>query len=157
MNYDHLNKISEYWKEKIFPYLSFNYNIGSFQEYIQEFCLLPSGKGMRDKNSIKMIRFPFVIDPYLFLKKYKNNCISFFSPMDVPKEGHNVFIHQISPVFHVESRLVLWVERERIQSYLMVWVWFIYNNDFERFYSEIEPMKRIGDTEKEKEFGFAAN
>lgn len=154
MNYDNINLIHDYWKEKIIPYLSHNMNITSFEDYLNRFSYLPSGNWMHRFELISFLRVPFLINPVEFVKQYESKCVSFFSPSK-PEEGVYRIIYQISNTLHVDAALWMWVEQKEVQAYVALFVCFNNDAEFLSFSESMEKFKLIGDTENIKTFGFA--
>jgi hypothetical protein len=154
MNYDHLNKVHDYWVKDVFPHLSHHMAITSFDDYLKQMSLLPSGKWLKDFDGVKVLRVPFVVDPVEFIKAYKPNCVAYCCPSD-PKDGIHRVIYQLSPKLHVEAAFWAWVEEEKVQSYISMFVCFNDDKELSKFFKQLESMKREGNTEERDKTGFA--
>jgi hypothetical protein len=157
MNYNHLNKVYDYWRKEVLPYLIHNFTVASFDEYLKRFSYLPSGKWLKDLEKVKIGRLGFALDPQLFVKKYKDCCVAYNAPLKVD-DGIQRVIYQFTPTLHAEMALWIWVEHEVLQSYCSLF--FCYNNEkeFSDFSDNLyEKMRREGNTEENpKKSGFAA-
>ena len=154
MNYDNLNQVHDYWVEDIFPHLNHNMAISSFDDYLKRLSSLPSCKWLRDINSIKVLRAPFVVDPVKFATAYKKYCVAYACPAK-PEDGMHRIIYQISPTLHLEGGLWIWVENKEIQSYLSMFVCFKDDKELIKFFTDVTPFRREGNTEENKMKGFA--
>lgn len=154
MNYNHLNTTHEYWENELFPHLQHNFVVSSFDDYLKRFASLPSGKWLRDMESIKLLRIPFVVDPSQFLKTYKKNCVTYCTPTKVEDGVHRI-IYQISPTLHIETALWMWIEKNVLNSYLSMFACFHNDLEIKKFFASIDSMKRTGDTDSAVSSGFA--
>lgn len=147
MNYNHLNKVYDYWRKELLPHLTHNFTITSFDDYLKRFSFLPSGKWLKDFEKIKLNRMVFVIDPKKFIKKYKHSCIAYNSPIK-PEDGFQRIIYQISPTLHVEIALSIWIEHDNIHSYASVFACYHDEEEYLKFMDDLySKMKREGNTE----------
>ena len=156
MNYDHLNQVYDYWRKDIRPYLSHNFTVTSFDDYLKRFAYLPSGHWLREMELVRLNRLGFAIDPEKFVKRYKDACISYNAPMK-PEDGIQRIIYQLSPTLHVEMALWVWMEQEVVQSYGSVFACYHVEEEFAKFTDELyHKMLKKGNTEdKRKPAGFA--
>jgi hypothetical protein len=147
MNYDHLNKAYDYWMKDIRPYLVHNITIASFDDYLRKFSFLPSGKWIHDAEKIKLIRIGFAIDPKKFVKKYKDQCVTYNAPIR-PEDGMQRVIYQFSPTFHLEMGLWIWIENNNLQSYGSFYACYHDESEFLKFSDEMYKLRREGNTEE---------
>lgn len=154
MNYDHLNNIHDYWVKEIFPNLSHHMAISSFDDYLKQISLLSEVKWLREFNSVKFLRIPFMVDPASFSNVYKNQCVAYCCPSD-SKDGLHRVIYQISPTLHLEAALWIWVENENVCSYMSLFTCFKEEKELSKFFNDILPMRRMGNTEENPMSGFA--
>ncbi len=155
MNYDHLTKIYDYWKKDIRPYLSHNFTVTSFDDYLKRFAYLPTGKWLKEMERVRLHRVAFAIDPHKFVRKYKDCCVSYNAPMK-PEDGLQRIIYQLSPTLHVELGLWVWIEHEDLQSYGSIFVCYHNEEEYEKFEGDLrKKMSRTGNTESRPATGFA--
>ena len=147
MNYNHLNKVYDYWRKDILPNLVHVFTIGSFDDYLKRFSYLPSGKWLRDFEKIKLTRIGFAVDPKRFSKKYKHACVAYNAPVK-PEDGLQRIIYQISPTLHIEIAIWIWIEHDIIQSYASAFACYHEEKEFDSFCDEIYKMRREGNTEE---------
>ena len=151
MNFDHTNKVSDYFRDNIWPHMSNNFSASDFAGYLSSISELPSCKWLQTE----MRAFPvnYFIDPHKFIKKYEKRCVTFLGTSDV-RDGAMQIIYQISPTFHVLARLYHWIEQEEVKSYLMITAAFKDMKEFSKFFDENKDLRLVGNTE-ERATGFA--
>lgn len=154
MNYDHLNKVHDYWVKEILPNLSHHIAINSFDDYLKQMSILPCGKWLKEFDSVKIVRVPFSVDPAEFSKVYKEHCVAYCCPSK-PEDGLHRIIYQLSPTFHIESAVWIWVENEIVQSYMSLFICFKDREELLKFFDAVLPMRRTGNTEENPMTGFA--
>ena len=147
MNYDHCNKVHEYWIEKIFPHLVHNYSASSFDSYLKAFSFLPSGKWIHDLEKIKFSRVAFAVDPEQLVSKYKKYCVTYNAPIR-PEDGVQRVIYQVSPTLHFESAFWVWVEHDRVNAYASVFVCFNDEKEYLEVLKDLWQFKQQGNTEE---------
>jgi hypothetical protein len=145
MNYDHLNKVGDYWRQEIFPHLRHVFTVSGFDDYLKRFAYLPSGKWIKDAESVKVNRGGFV-DPVAFVKKYKKQCVTYNAPTR-PEDGIQRVIYQFSPTVHAELAIWSWIEHDVLQAYGSVFVCYHTEKEYMDFVDELSPMRRTGNTE----------
>jgi hypothetical protein len=153
MNFDHLNKIHDYWIMEIFPNLSHYMSIGSFDDYLKQMSFLPSCKWLKESNQVKVLRVPFTVDPAQFSKEYQKHCVAYCCPTK-PEDGMHRVIYQISPTLHIEAAVWAWVANERVWSYLSIFSCFKEEKELLEFFTKIAGMRCTGDTEEKPVRGF---
>ena len=146
MNYDHLNKISDYWSDKILPHLTCYFSIQSFDDYLKEFSFGNSGQWLRYLNKVRLQKALFVVDPEQFVKKYAGHCITHSTPAK-PEDGFHRFIYQISPTLHVEGALWVWIEHELVQAHMSLFSCFKDEKEYLKFIRDIHSIRKSGNTE----------
>lgn len=156
MNFDHLNKVYDFWRGDILPNLSHCFTIDSFNEYLKRFSFLPSGKWLKDMEVVKLNRIGFAVDPKKFSKKYKHTCVAYNAPIK-PEDGLQRIIYQISPTLHVEMALWIWVEQDELHHYGSIFACYGDEQEFLTFVDDLyKKMRKEGNTEdKQKPSGFA--
>ena len=155
MNYDDLNKIYNYWRKKIAPHLTHQFTVSSFDDYLKKFSFLPSGKWLKDFDSVKLTRNLFAVDPEKLAKKYKDCCIAYNAPSK-PEDGVQRVIYQISPTLHMEAAFWIWVEQEELNSYAGVFICYRNDDEYQAVMDELYKMRKEGKTdERKKRPGFA--
>lgn len=147
MNYDHLNKIYDYWRKDILPHLVHNFNTTSFEDYLKRFAWLPSGKWIKDGEKVKINRSGFAVDPVRFVKKFKDKCVAYNAPVK-PEDGIQRVIYQISPTLHLELALWIWMEYDVMQSYGSVFICYHDEKEYLDFVDELVKLRRTGNTEE---------
>lgn len=155
MNYNHLNKVYDYWRKDILPNLSHRFTTLSFDDYLKRFSFLPSGKWIKNFETVKLSRIGFTIDPKKFVKKYSNICVTYNTPAR-PEDGFQRIIYQFSPTLHAELCLWMWVEHENLHSYGSLSVCYHNEEEFLKFSDDLYRMRREGNTEDNPASGFAA-
>jgi len=156
MNYNHCNKVHEYWRDKILPLLVHRHPCASFDGYLREFSFLPSGKWLRTMEKVKLLRTAFAVDPEKLLEKYKEHCVTYNCPVK-PEDGIQRVIYQISPTLHFEAALWIWVEHDVVNSYASVFVCYNEEEEYLKFIDSIWDMRREGNTEEKQRLpGFFA-
>ena len=151
MNYDHLNLTFDYWL-KIRSSLSTKLQVNSFDDYLKKLSFLKSYKWLRDMESIKIARPPLALDPEAFIKLYGNKCIAVHVP-GRPEEGMMRAIFQISTTLHVEVSLMVWIENNKLNSYIALVICHRDDDELFEFLKIIKPLQRKGNTE-ERATGF---
>lgn len=146
MNYNHTNKVFEYYRKKIFPALSHRFPTLSFDAYLQRFSFLPSGKWLRDFESVKVARHQVPIDPEKLIKKYKENCVSHFVP-GKPEEGIVKVVYQLSPTLHFETSIWIWIEHETVQSYAYNIICYNNPEEYLDFIDDLWKIRKEGNTD----------
>jgi hypothetical protein len=146
MNYDHNNKIFNYYRDNIFFQLSHNFQAVSFDDYLKKFSYIPSGKWLQDMEQVKFMRVPLAIHPERLVKKFKNKCITYNSPLK-PEDGLQRAIYQYSPTLHFEVAFWIWVEHDIVQSYASIIVCYNNETEFDNFLHILWEMRREGNTE----------
>lgn len=148
MNFDHLNKVYDFWRGDILPNLSHVYTIDSFNEYLKRFSFLPSGKWLQRMEVVKLNRVGFAVDAKKFTKKYKHVCVAYNAPMK-PEDGLQRIIYQISPTLHVEIALWIWVEHDELQQYASLFACYGDEAEFLAFVDDLyKKMRKEGNTEE---------
>lgn len=154
MNYDHLNQVYDYWRKDIFPHLEHHFHAVSFEDYLKRFAYLPSGKWIRDSETVKLSRVGFAIDPKKFVTKYKAHCVTYNAPAK-PEEGVQRVIYQMSPTLHLEMAVWIWVEHDNLQAYSSVFICYNDRAEYTKFMDELYKIRRTGNTEdKQVKAGF---
>lgn len=154
MNYDHLNKVHDHWVNDVFPNLSHHMAITSFDDYLKQISVLPCGQWLRELDSVKILRVPFVVNPEKFSSAYKKQCVAYCCPSK-PEDGMHRIIYQISPTLHIETAYWAWIEEEKVQSYMSMFACFQCEKELIKFFKDITPMRREGNTEEKEKGGFA--
>ena len=155
MNYDTVNKVHEYWESNICKYLSNKFNSPSFEDYIKRFAYLPSGKWIREYNSVKLWKLTTVVDAVKFAKKYKDICVTYNSPSK-PEDGIGKAIYQFSQHIHVEASFWIWMEHDIVNSYASLLICYHNEKELAKFKDRMTHFKKTGNTEdKINSIGFA--
>ena len=154
MDYDKLNQVHDYWVEEIFPHLSHHMAISSFDDYLKRVSFLPACHWLREMNLIKVLRVPFVVDPAKFVFTYKKHCVAYACPAKAEDGVHRI-IYQISPTLHLEAALWVWVENKDTNAYLSMFICFKEDKELIKFFTEVTPIRKTGNTEENKLKGFA--
>lgn len=148
MNYDNLNKVYNFWREKLLPHLTQNFSVNAFDVYLRQFSFLPAGKWLRDMEMIKFNRIGFAIDPEKFLKKFKSCCVAYNPPIK-PEDGIQRIIYQISPTLHAEVIVWAWIEHDILHSYASCSVCYHEEKEYFKFVDDLyQKMRRTGNTEE---------
>lgn len=153
MNYDHVNKVSDYFRNKIAPHLRSYVNISDFGDYLTKIAHTKSCRWMR--QDLRAFPITYFVDPEKFFDKYGNKCIAYTGSTD-PREGAMQIVFQLSPEFHVLARLYNWIEKEEVKAYLMLTVVFRNHDDFVEFFDSNKEIRLTGNTEANQHIGFAA-
>lgn len=152
MNFDHINQVSDYVREKIMPYLSnkTERQITDFGAYIERVSESPSCKWMR--TNIRIFPINYYVDPEVFAKKHEKQCIS-FAGVSNPQEGAITVVYQLSPTLHVLARLFHWVENDIVRAYFALVCVYRDQDEYLKFFDETKRFRLKGNTE-EKSLGF---
>lgn len=153
MNYDHVNKVHEYWRETIFPNLQHHFCAASFDDYLKKFSFIPSGKWIQKLEKVKLNRIPIVVDPKQFVEKYKPYCVTYNAPVR-PEDGIQRAIYQLSPTLHFEAAFWIWVEKNEVQSYVACFACYNDEKEYLKLVDDLWELRREGDT-TEKMTGFS--
>lgn len=102
MNFDHINKVSDYVREKLMPHMRNLMSLSDFGQYLTRVSEQPSCKWMR--KEIRVFPLSYFVDPEAFMKKYAKKCVSFIGSGH-PQEGAIHIVYQMSPTMHVLARL----------------------------------------------------
>ena len=155
MNYEHLNKVHQYWRKELFPHLIHRFTATSFDDYLRKFSFTPSGKWLWDMEKVKLSRILFAVDPKKLLKKYEDHCVTYNSPVK-PEDGLQRIIYQLTPKLHFEVGIWVWVEHDIIQSYGSIFVCYENEADYSKLADDLSKFRREGNTEdKPTKAGFA--
>lgn len=154
MNYDHINQIHDFLEKEYRPLLRSVYAAPSFQEYLRKLSYTKTLKWLRDIDQVKFSRPQMALDPIAFAKKFQNKCVSAFPP-GKPEEGVYKAIYQLSPSFHMESVLWAWVENNVLNNYVTFIACYQDDDDYSKVITELEPLRRTGNTEQRSNTGFA--
>ena len=149
MNYDNLNKIHEFWRKTVLPRLKHIQNISSFDDYLKRFSFLPSGKWLQDGEKIKLARVAFAIDMDKFTEEYAKNCVAYNSPSKT-EDGFQRAVYQISPTLHVESAFWIWMENDKVQSYMTAFCCYHDEKEYFKFMDALYEIRMQGNTEDTK-------
>ena len=144
MNFDHANKVSDYFRENIWPHMTNHFPALDFSNYLSKLAELSACKWMQ--TEMKAFPVNYFMDPHKFVKKYEKNCVTFLGTTDA-RDGSMQIIYQISPTFHVLARLFHWMEQEEVKSYLMLTVAFRDMKEFSEFFDENKDLRLTGNTE----------
>ena len=145
MNYNHLNKISEYVQTNLLPHFESRLTVQSFEDYLKRFSGIPRGRWMRDLDSLQISRTIFAVDPSALAEQYKPHCVAHLTPMK-PDEGAHRVIYQMSPTLHFEMAVLLWVEHDVVNSFASVTACYKNMKEYLEFCSEIWKLRRTGNT-----------
>lgn len=155
MNYEHLTKMHNRWKDDFFPYIDHSITVTSFDDYLKKMSFLPPCKWLRDLDQIKILRIQFACDPSKFAKHYQEKCVAYCSPAR-QEDGFQRIIYQISPTLHVEAAYWSWVENENAQAHLTLMAYFHDTKEFTEFLDTVYEFRCTGNTEdKPTPTGFA--
>lgn len=152
MNFDHINRISDYTRTEIMPNLASRMHVTDFGDYLSKMCESPSCRWMRRK--LRAYPVNYCVDPVGFTKKYASKCIAFTGTLN-PQDGAMNVIYQISPTLHVLARLFHWVEHEKVRAYLMLTCAYESQDEFLAFFDDNTSLRLTGNTE-ERAAGFGA-
>lgn len=152
MNFDHVNKVSDYTRDNLMPHLVSLLQVSDFGNYMSKLVDLPSCKWMR--RELRAYPVNYFVDPAMFVKKYAEKCVTFIGTSS-PQDGSMHIIYQISPTLHVLARLYNWVEHEKVRSYLMLTCAYRHQTEFLKFFDDNKSLRLTGNTE-ERHAGFGA-
>jgi hypothetical protein len=148
MNYDHLNKVYDFWRNDIFPHLSHNFTVISFDDYLRRFSYLPSGKWLKNMEKVKLNRVGFAVDSQKFVKRFKQCCITYNPPIKV-EDGLQRIIYQISATLHVELIIWTWIEHDVLQNYGSLFACYGNEDEYLQFIDDVYlKMHQEGNTEE---------
>ena len=152
MNFDHVNKVSDYVRHKLYPHLNCRMQVADFGNYLSKMAESNSFKWMR--SDLKALPIPYFLDPIKFSSKYAKKCVA-FTGTSSPQDGSLNIIYQITPTFHVLARLYHWVELEEIKAYLTLTVAFKDFEEYLEFFDSNSELRMVGNTE-DRAAGFSA-
>lgn len=155
MNYEHLNRIYQHWRKDLFPHMTHNFTVGTFDEYLKRLSYLPSFEWLRDFECIKLQRLGFAVDSKKFVKKYKDFCVTYNTPIK-PEDGVQRMIYQFSPTLHAEGAVWAWIENEELHSYVSLFMCYNKVEEFLEMSDELWKIRKDGNTEEKKNLGFAS-
>lgn len=150
MNFEHVNKIADYVRSKVMPYLKNTIQITDFGYYLTKMSETPSCRWMR--KDIRVFPVNYCVEPIRFLQKYEKRCVAFVGTPS-PQEGVMNIVYQLSPTFHVLARFYHWIENDEVLAYLMLTCAYKEYNDFLEFYDDNISLRMVGNSE-EKPLGF---
>lgn len=153
MNFDHINKVSDFDRNKLFPHWSNKLTAPDFGQYLAQMAETKSGKWLN--KELKVLPITYFIDPEKFSKKYAKKCVSFAGTTN-PQEGAFQVIYQISPTFHVVARLFQWIEHEEVKAYFTLMAAYKSFVDYNTFFDENTSLRITGNSE-ERIVGFNDN
>lgn len=153
MNYTNTNKVYDYWKNNIRPYVHHNFTVASFDDYLKKIAGLPSFKWLFDMESVRFGKLGFAVDTEKFLKTYENKCVTFLSPMKV-EEGIQKIIYQITPTIHIDVSVWAWLEHNEVYSYSSLLACYHSDKEFIKFTDKLLDIRKDGNTE-DKPKGFS--
>ena len=144
MNFDQVNKVSDYCRENIFPLLEMRLHVPDFGYYLTRMSECPSCKWMR--TELHAYPVTYFVEPIAFMKKYQKKCITFLGSGN-PNDGAMNIIYQISPTLHVLARLYHNIEHDKVQAYLMLTTIYEKLDDYNSFFDENKSFRLTGNTE----------
>jgi len=147
MNYNHCNKVHEFWREDIFPKLVHRHTFGSFDNYLRELSFLPSCKWIKELEKVKFSRVAFAVDPIKLVEQFEKQCVTYNVPVKA-EDGVQRVIYQVSPTLHFEAAFWIWVEHELINSYASVFVCYHDEKEYLKFVDDLWNIRREGNTEE---------
>jgi len=153
MNFDHVNKISDYCRDQIMPHLSNRVQITDFGHYLTKLSEHSNFKWMRQE--LRAYPLTYLVDPVLFVKKYSKKCVSYMGTAS-PQDGSMNIVYQISPTLHVLARLFQWIEHDAAKAYLTVTCAFRTHEEYLDFFDNNRDIRLTGNTEDERIAGFNA-
>lgn len=139
--------------ENVFPYLSHKLTVPSFDDYLKRMSFLPSCKWLKEMETTRFARVAFTVNPEELVKKYKDRCVTYNAPMR-PEDGVQRIIYQISPTFHMEVAIWIWVESNVVNSYASMFVCFSDDQEYYNIMKELFKIRRTGNTEDNSRAGF---
>lgn len=145
MNFDHVNKVSDFDRTELFPYWSNKLSVADFGQYLARMAETKSGRWMA--YELRIMPITYFIDPVKFSKKYAKKCITFTGTSN-PQDGAFNVIYQISPTLHVLARLFQWVEQEEIRAYYTLMTAHKYFEEYMAFFDENKLLRLEGNTEE---------
>jgi hypothetical protein len=150
MNYDNQTKIHDYWWNKILPHFTHKFTAITFDDYLRRFSFLPSGKWLKEMESVRITRVYFQIDPEPFVKEYAKYCVTNNAPTK-PEDGLQRVIYQLSPTLHFEASFWVWVEHEKVHAYASVLTCYHSEKEYRKFVDDLYKFKCEGNTEDKPE------
>ena len=153
MNYDHVNKISDYFRDVITPHLTSRIGVSDFGDYLTKIAGSPSFRWMR--HELRAFPINYFVDPEKFMKKHAKSCVGYAGSSE-PREGAMQVVFQLSTEFHVLARLYNWVEKEEVKAYFMLTVVYRNHKDFTEFFDDNKELRLTGNTDDKGHVGFAA-
>lgn len=153
MNFDHINILSDYFRNKILPFLRSQISILNFGAYLDKISECSSCQWLRTETRAFPINY--FVDPEEFIQKYQKKCIAYVG-VNSPNEGVCHIIYQISPDLHVLAKLFNWVENEKVVAYLGLICVYRHHEDLIQFFDDNKNLRLSGNTE-EKTVGFRPN
>lgn len=145
MNFDQVNKVSDYCRENIFPHLESRFHVPDFGYYLSRMSECPRCTWMR--TGLHVYPLTYFIDPIAFMTKYRDNCITYLGSGN-PSDGAMNIIYQMNPDLHILARLYHWIEHEKVRAYLMLTVVYRELDDYNRFFDENKILRLTGNTEE---------
>ena len=145
MNFDQVNKVSDYCRDNIVPLLESRFHVPDFGYYLSRMAECPSCKWMR--TGLHAYPLTYFVEPVAFMRKYQEKCITFLGSGN-PNDGAMTIIYQISPTLHVLARLYHTIEHEKVQAYLMLTTVYENMEDYNLFFDENKELRLTGNTEE---------
>lgn len=152
MNFNDINKVADYFRNELMPFLSNRISVLDFSNYLTRISECPSCKWM--KTELNAFPINYCVDPFKFLKKYQKKCISVIGSTN-PQDGAFHIIYQISPTLHIFARIYHWIDRDEVKAYLMLTVIYKTQEEYLEFYDENTELRLTGNTD-ERPAGFGA-
>lgn len=145
MNFDHINKISDYCREQIFPHLSNKIQTTDFGNYLSKMVDTESCEWM--ENELKAFPVSYLVDPVGFVKKYSKKCVAFIGTSSAQDGAFNI-IYQISPTLHVLARIYHWIEHDDVRAYLALTCAYRSEEEYLKFFDDNKSFRLTGNTEE---------
>lgn len=149
MNFDHFNKVSDHFRDKLLPHLKSLVSV-DFSMYLSKISEYSECKWIR--TDLRSFSLNYFVDPEAFVKKYQKKCVTYLGTTN-PNDGAVHIIYQISPEFHVLARLFHWIENEEIVAYLTLTCVYRNLSDYMEFFDENKNLRLTGNTD-ERTVGF---
>lgn len=147
MNFDHVNKLSDYWRDELMPHVKNCIPVIDFGHYLSKMVEMPNCRWMR--TEMHALPINYFVDPSKFAKKHIESCVS-ITGTPSPEDGAFNIVYQISPTLHVLARLYHWVDEadDKVQAYLMLTCAFRNPEEFLRFFDDNKPLRMTGNTQQ---------
>jgi hypothetical protein len=152
MNYDQVNKLSDYILDEVIPLLHITHSYTGFGEYVDSFRRTKSGRWMKKYSIIPLFPATYCVNTVEFLTRFNKQMVCFYGN-ERPEDGMLGLIFQFTPTLHMNGKLYIWFEHEKVNSYIAPQILFDDIKEYLKFVNDNKDLKMLGNTQ-DRDLGF---